>query len=535
MRPKDVFYRLSNSFSESDFEKLKRENPSFWKKLKSQFDIGRQIIDIQIHNGLERPNEKTLRYYLSEYAYRFLNYGPKSFPTSFNVLEPFFEFNTQNSIIQLVSEEESYGISLVDFLDFVTEPNFDLKNVDLYENIAEKVIYHFSFTNSLDEINFSDSEKNKFHIGSLSMVRQGNEVSMLMQTGKTFDKEETEQYFKKNTRSVVEGNISSYKRSLGLEIGNIEENPQVVNFQERDDLWFHSIALLFDLEKRVIDIRYVARDENISFTVTTDDFHAVFNNEVFADEKKRLVYFKRQLEELKKYDAIFDLAKFCLALPYYVYENENRIVDVMYETNLSEVLRGPLIKRKFSSVPGVYKTYAKSFFYLESSSQAIIKHNELNDDSFNVEKSGFWKRIGIDEEGFDKNGAKIIGKTWVERSDIYYSLPKGVTKIQEVEVFDGEKAGYIYIMRQPAHEENIFKIGLTKRDSKIRSKELSNTSSIDKFFIINNFATKDCSSAEKQIHAELENYRISSRREFFKCDLKLIMQTCEKIIAEINK
>ncbi len=81
----------------------------------------------------------------------------------------------------------------------------------------------------------------------------------------------------------------------------------------------------------------------------------------------------------------------------------------------------------------------------------------MNDSSFQIEKSGFWKRIGIEEEGLDKYGKKVIGKTWVERNDTYYTAPKVVTKIKEIEKFTNENAGYIYIMRQPAHEENIFK------------------------------------------------------------------------------
>lgn len=90
-------------------------------------------------------------------------------------------------------------------------------------------------------------------------------------------------------------------------------------------------------------------------------------------------------------------------------------------------------------------------------------------------------------------------------------------------------------MRQPIHEENIFKIGLTKRSTEQRSKELSNTGSADKFFIINSYHTKDCIEAEKQIHRQLENYRLTNRREFFRCNLKIIIDTCETVISNINK
>ena len=90
-------------------------------------------------------------------------------------------------------------------------------------------------------------------------------------------------------------------------------------------------------------------------------------------------------------------------------------------------------------------------------------------------------------------------------------------------------------MRQPAHEENIFKIGLTKRTSEQRSKELSNTSTIDKFFIINKYQTRNCEEAERLIHEKLEKYRLSKRREFFRCELKKILDACESITEKINK
>ncbi|PZX93859.1 hypothetical protein DOS84_07860 [Flavobacterium aquariorum] len=533
MRLKNIFTRLKDGKPSFDQEKLEKENPVLWKKLKQQFDTGRQIVAIQLHNGLKQSNEKALRYYLMEYANRFIKMGPNSFPTSFNALEPFFIYNHHNSIIELVNEEESYGVSLIDFLDFVTEANFNLEEIDFYENIPEKVIYHFTFTTGFDEINFSNNLSTKFHVGSLSLVRQGNEVSVLLQAGESYDKQKATEYFSTQTRKVVEDSISPYKKSLGLTIDDNDEIPKVVFFDDREDLWAHSVSLLFDLEKKSIDIRNVARDENISFSVYTDDYNAVFLRDETSEEEKK-EFIENIEKKLSKYNAVFDFAKYCMALPYYVFENDERIVDTTYETDLKSILDGLLSKRKYNSVPSNYKLYAKPFYYLESDNQLILKKTELDDESFNIEKSGYWKRIGIDEEGFDKKGRKIVGKTWVERNDTYYSVPKGITKIEEVEIYDNENSGYVYIMRQPTHEQNIFKIGLTKRNTETRSKELSNTSSVDKFFVINSYYTKDCVEAEKQIHNKLEFYRLSDRREFFRCDLRKIIDTCDKVIKEIN-
>lgn len=535
LRPKKIFSKFGQIKEFPDFNKIKNSNPDLWKRLTKQFDTGRQIALVQLNNGLERLNEQTLRLYLNDYTRRLLKYGPNSFPTSFNALEPFFTFNHHNSILELINEEEAYGVSLIDFLDFVTKPDFDLDKIDLFENIPENTILHFTFTSGSEEINFSSSKGKTFLIGSLSLVRQENEVSMLLQAGESFNVEEVEKYFNTHTRKSVEDSITPYKKSLGFEIG-YEGEPEIVHYLEREDLWLHSVAMLFDLESKSIDIRHVARDENINYTIITDDLNAMLSHENSkADEEiKKLI--ENNLNKLEKYDAVFDFAKYCLALPYYVFNNEENLVDVTYETSLKSLINGPIAKRKYASVPISYKIYAKPFYYLETNSHLVIESKELTDESFIIEKSGYWKRINMDEEGFDKKGRKIMGKTWVERNDIFYSNPKGITKATFKENrFENKNAGYIYIMRQASHEENIFKVGRTKRDIDERRKELSNTSSIDKFLTINSYYTKDCIEAEKRIHKQLDKFRLTSRREFFRCDLKIILNSCEIVIAEINK
>ena len=89
-------------------------------------------------------------------------------------------------------------------------------------------------------------------------------------------------------------------------------------------------------------------------------------------------------------------------------------------------------------------------------------------------------------------------------------------------------------MRQPGHHKNIFKVGLTKRTSDKRSKELSNTSVPDNFYVVVDYSVKNCVLAEKLIHEELSDSRISNRREYFHCELRRIIEVCENIIGKIN-
>ena len=532
--------RLKSAFSNIDLNKgginpkeVKANNPKLWKKLKKQFDVGRKIVNLQMINGLDNNNENTLRSYLSEYVSRYLEYGPQVFPASYNSLEPFFIFNIKNSIIELVDEEEAYSLSLLDFLNYITSNDFSLDKIDYYETIVENLIYHFQFSSDFEEYNFSSIGDVSFFVGSLSMIRRGNEVSMLIECGKSYNTSEAEEDLSKQRDMCFADVINKRKSSLGFNPDFNKEEVTIVNFNDIEGLWSYNVELLFDIESNSIDIRYVGRDDGNKFKVLTDDYFAIFSDATDINDDL-IKAFKNHLDELSEYDSVFDFAKYCLSLPAYINENDEKLVDVMYETKLSNFLSPPLIKREYLDVPKKYKIYAKPLYYLESDYKAIIKNHKLDDNSFQLEKTGYWKRIGFDEQGFDKKGQPIIGKTWMERQEMFYTSPKVVTKVKEVDKYTGPNAGYIYIMRQAAHEENIFKVGLTRREVEVRSKELSNTSTIDKFHIITKYLTKDCVIAEKLIHEKLNNYRLSKRREFFACDLETIMNVCSRETTMVN-
>lgn len=90
------------------------------------------------------------------------------------------------------------------------------------------------------------------------------------------------------------------------------------------------------------------------------------------------------------------------------------------------------------------------------------------------------------------------------------------------------KAGFIYIIRNPEHRENIYKVGVTTRDINDRLKELSMTSSITDFELIDHWWVKDCYSFENKIHKELRAYRIREDREFFDLNINLLKQVILK-------
>ncbi|MFC1860598.1 GIY-YIG nuclease family protein [Chloroflexota bacterium] len=100
---------------------------------------------------------------------------------------------------------------------------------------------------------------------------------------------------------------------------------------------------------------------------------------------------------------------------------------------------------------------------------------------------------------------------------------------------DTQEKGYIYVMRSAAHAKDIFKIGLSRRSSEIRSAELSRTTGVpDQFLIVQEWEVSDCVKAEKLIHHALLKYRMKPEREFFKAPYKVIVKVIGEVIVEVE-
>lgn len=80
--------------------------------------------------------------------------------------------------------------------------------------------------------------------------------------------------------------------------------------------------------------------------------------------------------------------------------------------------------------------------------------------------------------------------------------------------------GYVYILRNDSMP-GLVKIGRTARDVRSRVRELSSDSGVPSpFEVAFEVFSEDCENLEEQMHNELEDFRVNSRREFFKYPLK---------------
>lgn len=103
--------------------------------------------------------------------------------------------------------------------------------------------------------------------------------------------------------------------------------------------------------------------------------------------------------------------------------------------------------------------------------------------------------------------------------------------------------GHIYVARNDAHRDGIYKIGLTTRGNpEVRINELNKqahearvTAHIGHLKLVCSYETIDCGRAESTVHEKLANYRYSHNREFFELRLEAIQDSIKSVIADIER
>ena len=134
-----------------------------------------------------------------------------------------------------------------------------------------------------------------------------------------------------------------------------------------------------------------------------------------------------------------------------------------------------------------------------------------------------------------QSDARITNKDW--------SMANGSNGgSRYVEKFYGVP-GHIYVARNDAHRDGIYKIGLTTRvDPATRIKELNKqahearvTGHIGHLNLVCSYETIDCGRSESTVHEKLAQYRYSHNREFFELRLEAIQDAIKSVIAEIER
>lgn len=532
-RKKEIFKDVIPSKGSEAYERLmtwqenRVQSPAELKFLKDCFKKAQNSLEAQYlsHSGF--ITETTLRHFLKEYNTRAWEYGLRSMPFLFNILESFFIYRKPHIYFELI-EEENYLISLFDFLDFITSKDFESNKVLIKDNLVEDIIYNFNIGADLKEITFKIDEKTEFIISGISLIRRENEVTVLLITGCNEHKIisnialNTDNPDKKDLLNKFKTNTADKKHNP-IFIDDNKKYSKVI------------VACRIDLENDTIDARYVAEEYEDLFKVLSDASDGFKNKDgEYLSNDYKLIH-ENGIKTVELYNAIFEVAKSSLFLPYYLNIYEGELIEESHDTEFKNVSLSPIRKRKYNDTFG-YKASIKPLYVLNVNNKFSPDIIKYRDDLFKIETSGYWKNLGVDEIGLDKKGNPIHGKTWVNKKLSWFEANNNELIIKKKsKEYSGANAGYIYIIRNPVMGQNIFKIGLTRNKVDERINQLSKTSVPDKFYKAQEWNVCDCVAAEKKIHELLNKQRVDPRREFFEVDYTIAVEVITKVCKEINK
>jgi hypothetical protein len=441
-----------------------------------------------------------------------------------------------------------------DFLDFATSSDAG-DPLAAAMLLQPGVIYSYNNMEAVGDLTFSFDGGKQFSFAGVSMVRHGQEVSFLLLGGVESDLTAETESIRNSVRKTTP--VGERWRIPTRPLEEHRAEPLLGS----DRYWKHDLLLRLDLSTRTEQARYVLQDWGGSFFVQTDDAA------VLSECKNSDAILAAGLEAVERCAVLFEVAKTCLLLPEY-YRFKIKIArEERRPTGLTTNKRKLSSSLKLEKTPVDQRVFYRRVSAIEVQSPASAPiHRSYTPPTFKVEVDGFWRRLGPEQVGHDKDGHPVQGRTWVkghlrwrdrpERPKVVLvkssvraaralaaaaaieaeqkrCSPAGAERSSELKPADADtqKAGYIYVMSSPALERDIFKIGRTNADPRRRAEDLSKATGVPvQYLVVEDWWVIDCVRAEMLIHESLKEYRLTDRREFFRAPYKVIRNAIEHVI-----
>lgn len=484
------------------------------------------LTSAQATNGAALVADATLRDFLTEYNSRVMRYGLNSMPSSFNGLEAFYEYQPPLICFRLL-EERDHEFSWSHFIDYVTSEAPTLEHAVALEAMPEGTILSFSNTEDPSTMLFAGPSGRAFGPASFSMVRHGNEVTVVFTGGQDAEFEAASSEIKE----AVGGGRGSRRPYLD----KLDVPTEAVPLEGASLLWRLVAAARFDMDVHTENARYVLQDMGDSFLVETDDVKVFLDAHGEFVSREARAAAESSSERLAEFTALFDLCATALHLPTYFETYAESIVaerrETAYRTEIKEV-SASLLKRW---IPARERIPFRTVQRLAPAEQPLrVPERTFAPPDFRIEASGYWRKVEPGVMGADRDGQPIEGKTWVikrltwlEGQDSSDALASSTTPLPH-----GPDPGWIYVMRTVMHPLNVFKVGLTRRTPDLRARELSGTGSPDKFLVVHQWPTPDCAAAEREIHSRIKSTRVSEDREFFEMPLRDLVAVINDVLDQ---
>ena len=396
--------------------------------------------------GTQLPMANLLREYFLEYASRITSHGFHSFPSSFNVVESFLTFSHNYFIFDLRAERE-HLLRLYDFVEWFTSGvTLDDPGI-LTDILPEGVIYSYNMVAPTEDFRLQ-TDDSELVVSGVALVRHENELSMIALCGESPAFTTDEKF----------SDMEEFQPILGKE--GLEPHPDLSasdRYVKELPGYSKVIALVrFDLGGRRYFVRYLNRDIGSSYLSATDD-PSIFPPEIGQDKQKDIL--AESSEVLQRYAPLFSSLATFLYLPAFVISEHDRTTETTFSTELHSLRNSRRVQKAARCLPSDLVCYSRNVFCVESTFAAgIDDERTILPPDIEVTSRGVWKNLPAGDVGKDERGNPIVGKTWVERTEIWsqHRVDRFVIRKQEKQV-DGPNPGHLYLMRSGSHSIDIYK------------------------------------------------------------------------------
>jgi len=526
---------------------IRRKLAAQSKKLSRKYRI---ILKRLFSSGAGFPNDQLLRQMAIEYTHRYASSGISNQPTSFNYFEPFCHIKLiQGSIAPYmkIAKEYDHLFYSTDFFDYLTSPDSDGFDLGVLLELPEEKVFHFTTNGDVTDISFLYSEDREFLISGFSMVRRGNSLHWYLIGGEVLSDEEWDLRCT-NPSEIIMENIRPSKRAFLSE--SIKENDYSCGAPLPLEVTKTAIRTIVSgemdlLEKKHLARCYMSEYENM-FPVFCDDPENMLG---ITNDEQRDTFIESMMGKINKAAVLWSLAEGLFQLPNYFSSRVLLEKEVLFKSGkrLSQKKGGQGINKGYKIVSAIEVTESMP-------ASAIIK---INLPHYKIETEGHWRRLSPEAVGRDRNGSKVIGKTWVNSSNKWKAHNKysrtifvkdsiASAKLKISEYIDASRKvektinqrntrtpnyGELYVMRCSAMKETIFKVGYTDGDSTQRAEQLSSTTGVPlSFVVVKSWQHPNAAALETEVHMMLSPYRLNDVREFFLAKFSVIENIIETVI-----
>jgi hypothetical protein len=514
---------------ENQIERLNRV-PGHRQTIKKMQKRAFALFSVQQSNGAGLLIDRLVREYHGEYNSRLFNHSLHDMPGSFNVMEAFSKFLPHLAVFEL-REEKDHLFNFNDFLDYVTQDSFDSEHSNIKSLTEEGVVYSFNAFGDPFENKFSTRTDDEFSILGGSIIRFGDEISIMMLGGQHCDlaKESTA------LREVFASPRMLPHRTHIVPDQELEIRAEPIS--DKIQLWKTIFLTRFDLATGTVDARYVYQDAGRAYQGYTDDIACYVNSNGDFWSPELEDRFGRTAAKVDEFTPLLEVCKLFLYLPDFFNEHDDDVSMERHKTDFGKKRNTGKFRKLEKLVEVRHKLAARNVATIDLKDVSKPTSRSIATPGLVMQTSGYWKTLDIDEIGRDKNGNAIHGRTWVEKTLSWVAESTGAVTVNRPNAARqvGNDPGIIYVMRSAAHAKNIFKIGLTRRSSDARSSELSRTtSSPDVFLVVEEWEVTDCRLAESLCHEELDQYRVNPKREYFKAPYSTISGAIARIVSQVE-